>query len=81
MKNPRGLTDKRWRIINFLRDCYKRNKIIPTVYGMYGTDNIELEELEQLFPDGYYRGEIEIAGLRVRQNCFHFPCLYRNASS
>jgi len=81
MKNPRGLTDKRWQIINFLSDYYKRNKIILTVYGTCDTDNIELEELEQLFPDGYYRGEIKIAGLRVRQNCFHFPCLYRNAFS
>ena len=29
-------------------------------------NDIDLDELEQLFPDGYHRGVIKIAGLRLR---------------
>ena len=27
---------------------------------------IDLDELQKLFPDGYHRGAVKIAGLRVR---------------
>ena len=66
MKMPEGLTDEHWRIINFLRDYYEINNVVPTVYQTCKDNNIELEELERLFPDGYHRGAVKIAGLRVR---------------
>jgi tRNA 2-thiouridine synthesizing protein E len=67
MKIPGGkLTDKHWQIIKFLRDSYAKNKIIPTVYETCDKNSIELDELEKLFPDGYHRGAVKIAGLRAR---------------
>lgn len=67
MKIPGGkLTDKHWKIISFLRESYQKGKKIPTVYETCEKNDIELGELEQLFPDGYHRGAIKIAGLRVR---------------
>lgn len=67
MKIPGGkLTDEHWKIIKFLRESYQKDKKIPTVYETCEKNNIELKELEQLFPDGYHRGAIKIAGLRVR---------------
>jgi sulfur relay (sulfurtransferase) DsrC/TusE family protein len=60
------LGDKHWQIIKYLRERYEKDKEVPTVYETCEENNIELEELEQLFPDGYHRGAVKIAGLRVR---------------
>jgi len=66
MKFPRRLTDEHWRIIKFLRERYDSSGQVPTVYETCEGNGIELDELEQLFPDGYHRGAVKIAGLRVR---------------
>jgi TusE/DsrC/DsvC family sulfur relay protein len=67
MKIPGGkLTDEHWRIINFLRQYYADNGDVPTVYETCEKNNVSLDELEKLFPDGYHRGAVKIAGLRVR---------------
>jgi tRNA 2-thiouridine synthesizing protein E len=29
-------------------------------------NDLDIDELEQLFPDGYHRGAVKIAGLRLR---------------
>jgi tRNA 2-thiouridine synthesizing protein E len=64
MKMPK-LTDKHWQIINFLRNRFEKNNIVPTIYETCEANDIDLEELEKLFPDGYHRGAVKIAGLRV----------------
>ena len=67
MKIPGGkLTERHWQIIKFLRDKFTENKTIPTVYETCDQNSIELDELEKLFPDGYHRGAVKIAGLRAR---------------
>ena len=67
MKIPGGkLTDKHWQIIRFLRERFKKNNDVPNVYETCEENQIDIEELEKLFPDGYHRGAIKIAGLRVR---------------
>ena len=58
-----GLTDKHWEVINFLRDSYARNKKIPTIYECCETAKINIEEFAVLFPSGYHRGAVKIAGL------------------
>jgi len=65
MKMPK-LTDKHWQIINFLRESFEKNNLVPTVYDTCEACGIDLEELQKLFPDGYHRGAVKIAGLRVR---------------
>lgn len=66
-KIPGGiLTDRHWDILHYLRNYYRENNDIPTVYQTCEDNNIELGELEALFPDGYHRGAVKIAGLRVR---------------
>jgi tRNA 2-thiouridine synthesizing protein E len=59
------LTQKHWQIINFLRERFEKNNIVPTIYETCEANGIDLEELEKLFPDGYHRGAVKIAGLRV----------------
>jgi len=65
MKMPK-LSEKHWQIIRFLRDSFQKNNVVPTIYETCEVNGLELDELEKLFPDGYHRGAIKIAGLRVR---------------
>lgn len=58
-----GLTEKHWKIINFLRGFYFSYNEIPTIYDCCEENQIEMEELAQLFPTGYHRGAVKIAGL------------------
>ena len=65
MKVPGGLTEKHWEIIDYLRDRYQDKECVPTVFECCEDNNIEMDELASLFPDGYQRGAVKIAGLRV----------------
>jgi TusE/DsrC/DsvC family sulfur relay protein len=67
MKIPGGkLTEDHWQVIRFLRDSFMKTGNIPTVYDTCHANQITLDELETLFPDGYHRGAVKIAGLRIR---------------
>ena len=65
MKMPK-LTEEHWKIIHFLRDSFEKNNMVPNLYETCEASNIGLERLRELFPDGYHRGAVKIAGLRVR---------------
>jgi TusE/DsrC/DsvC family sulfur relay protein len=65
MKMPGPLTDKHWQIIRFLRQEYEQNGKLPTVYETCAANQVEIEELGRLFPDGYHRGAVKLAGLRA----------------
>lgn len=62
-KLPQGLTDRHRSIIGFLRDYYRNNKNIPTVFETCKANGLDLGELRELFPDGYRRGACRMAGL------------------
>ncbi len=62
----KALTDKHWKIIYFIRDSFGKNGVVPTVYETCEANNLDVEELAKLFPHGYHRGAVKIAGLRVR---------------
>jgi tRNA 2-thiouridine synthesizing protein E len=66
MKMPDGLTERHWRIIDFLRTRFKASGKVPTVFETCEANRITIEDLEHLFPDGYHRGAVKIAGLRAR---------------
>jgi tRNA 2-thiouridine synthesizing protein E len=55
-----------WQIIRYLRSTYYKTGKIPTVTETCEANDIDIDELEQLFPDGYHRGAVKIAGLRLR---------------
>lgn len=63
--NGGKLTDQHWKIISYLRKNYKDKKRLPTVYETCESNGIEIDELEKLFPDGYHRGAVKVAGLRI----------------
>jgi tRNA 2-thiouridine synthesizing protein E len=65
LKIPGRLTDRHWDIIRFLRDSFTVNGTVPTVYETCQSNALDIAELERLFPDGYHRGAVKIAGLRL----------------
>lgn len=65
MKMPK-LTKRHWQIISYLRESFEKNNLIPTLYETCEAMDVDLEELQNLFPDGYHRGAVKIAGLRAR---------------
>lgn len=59
------LSESHCRIIEFLRDSYFKNQVVPTVTECCEQNGIDFEELAKLFPGGYHRCAIKISGLRV----------------
>ncbi|MFZ5979499.1 MAG: TusE/DsrC/DsvC family sulfur relay protein [Candidatus Zixiibacteriota bacterium] len=66
MKVPERLNRRHWQVLIFIRDYFKANKRIPTVIETCEGVGMDFDELEQLFPDGYQRGAVKIAGLRAK---------------
>jgi tRNA 2-thiouridine synthesizing protein E len=62
-KMPGALTEKHWKIIYYLRARFSNTGKIPTIYETCGDNDIDIEEFDALFPDGYHRGAVKIAGL------------------
>jgi len=60
------LTERHWKIISYLRNAFKETGVVPNVYEVCDHNDISIETLEELFPQGYHRGAVKIAGLRVR---------------
>ncbi len=59
------LTPDHWRVIRYLRQRYDERGEVPTVFQVCEDNGLELEELERLFPGGYHRGAVKLAGLHV----------------
>jgi len=64
MKMSGELTEAHWTIIEYLRARFAQTGIVPTVYRACEDNGIDLDELARLFPDGYHRGAVKLAGLR-----------------
>ena len=43
----------------------KKPVLSRTAYETCADNEVEIEDLERLFPDGYHRGAVKISGLRV----------------
>jgi len=64
MKLPGGLGEDHWRVLDHLREEYHRTGSVPTVLQTCNALSLGLDDLEELFPDGYNRGAVKMAGLR-----------------
>jgi tRNA 2-thiouridine synthesizing protein E len=62
-KMPGPLTETHWQVIYYLRGRFAKTSKIPTIYETCGENDIDIEEFGDLFPDGYHRGAVKIAGL------------------
>ena len=61
-----GLGDQHWRVIGYLRDCFEQRGRVPSVIETCSANELSLEQLYELFPDGYRRGACRMAGLPFR---------------
>jgi tRNA 2-thiouridine synthesizing protein E len=66
LKMGDGLTAEHWAFLSVLRDAHGRTGRVPTVYDACAAARITIWDLARLFPDGYHRGAVKLAGLRVR---------------
>lgn len=66
LKMQDGLGPRHWAIIRFLRRCHVVRGEVPTVHETCEEIGLDLSQLEELFPDGYHRGAVKLAGLRKR---------------
>jgi tRNA 2-thiouridine synthesizing protein E len=66
LKMQDGLGPRHWAVIRFLRRCHAVKGVVPTVYETCEEMGLDLAQLEELFPDGYHRGAVKLAGLRQR---------------
>lgn len=64
LKMQDGLSDEHWKIIRYLRESFARTGVLPTVIAACEDNQLRLEELAKLFPGGYHRGAVKVAGLR-----------------
>ena len=65
MKMPKRLTEEHWKVIYYLRNRFKLSQTVPTIFETCEENAIDLGDLEKLFPDGYHRGAVKLAGLRL----------------
>lgn len=59
------LDDRHWKVIHFLRNSFARTNTVPTVIETCAAFGMSMEDLEALFPTGYHRGAVKLAGLRA----------------
>jgi TusE/DsrC/DsvC family sulfur relay protein len=59
------LTARHWEVLRFVRNSHASTGKVPTVFEMCKALKLEAQELETLFPPGYHRGAIKLAGLSL----------------
>jgi tRNA 2-thiouridine synthesizing protein E len=52
-------------VIKYLRDSFERENVVPPFIECCEANGLGLEGLERLLPDGYQRGAVKIAGIRI----------------
>jgi len=66
MKMECGLLARHWEVLRYLRERFQQTGVVPTIFETSEAMGFDLDELETLFPDGYHRGAVKIAGLMAR---------------
>jgi tRNA 2-thiouridine synthesizing protein E len=64
-----ALTDKHWKLINYLRDYYQKFGIAPMIRKMCKEVDMKLAEVYELFPTGPAKGACKAAGLPKPTGC------------
>ncbi len=63
------LTEKHWKVINYLRDYYQKFGIAPMVRKLCKETGLSLAEIYELYPAGPAQGACKIAGLCKPTGC------------
>ncbi len=63
------LTDKHWKVIEFVRNYYKEHGEPPTLRRITKQSGVSMKEMYQLFPGGPAKKVARVAGLGKPKGC------------
>ena len=63
------LTEKHWKVINFLRKYYQENEISPSLRKITKESGVNTKEMYSLFPNGPAKKAAKVAGLTKPKGC------------
>ena len=63
------MTEAHWKIVNYLRDYYKKFGIAPMIRKLCKETGFSLKEIYELFPSGPAKGACKVAGLTKPTGC------------
>lgn len=68
-ENVEILSEKHWKVINFLRSYFMQYGLAPMVRKLCKETNYTLKEIYELFPSGPAKGACKVAGLEKPTGC------------
>jgi TusE/DsrC/DsvC family sulfur relay protein len=63
------LTENHWKMINYLRDYFKKFGVAPMVRKLCKDTGFSLKEVYEMFPSGPAKGACKLAGLPKPTGC------------
>jgi tRNA 2-thiouridine synthesizing protein E len=63
------LTEEHWKVIDYLREYYKKYDFAPPIRMVVKKSGISLEKIYDLFPSGPAKGACKVAGLPKPTGC------------
>ena len=63
------MTEDHWKIVNYLRDYYKKFGIAPMIRKLCKETGYPLKRIYELFPSGPAKGACKVAGLAKPTGC------------
>ncbi len=64
-----NLTEKHWKVVNYLRQYYTQFKMAPMIRKLCKETGFQLKEIYELFPTGPAKGACKVAGLPKPTGC------------
>jgi tRNA 2-thiouridine synthesizing protein E len=63
------LTENHWKVINYLRDYFKKFGVAPMIRKVCKDTGFPLKEIYEMFPSGPAKGACKLAGLPKPTGC------------
>jgi dissimilatory sulfite reductase related protein len=65
----KDLTENHWKVINYLRDYFKKFGVAPMIRKLCKDTGFTLKEIYDMFPSGPAKGACKLAGLPKPTGC------------
>jgi tRNA 2-thiouridine synthesizing protein E len=69
MEDVTELTENHWKVINYLRDYFKKFGVAPMIRKLCKDTGFPLKEIYEMFPSGPAKGACKLAGLPKPTGC------------
>ncbi len=63
------LTEDHWKLMNYLRDYYKKFGVAPMIRKLCKESGFQLKTIYEMFPSGPAKGACKLAGLPKPTGC------------